>query len=685
MKPSAVQPAILFVVCAIPLPILAETITPNAVIVTATRLEPDTALLPSSVTIITAEDIRRSPAKTLPELLALQAGVSTRSLYGNHATQTTVDLRGFGATSTQNTLILLDGRRLNDIDLSDVNYAAIPLDNIDHIEIIRGGGGVLYGDGAVGGAINIVTKTPGRAGTNGHVTVTGESYKTTQLDASISHGEGPFAFNIFANGIDSGGYRRNNELHQGNLQTDMRWSQDQSEGFLKFGADDQSLRLPGPRHVDPDAGIDELVNDRRGTNTPNDYAKQRGSTLTAGYSRFLSADRELIVDGGYRLKNQKAFFDDYTFGGAFANYVDTDFATGSFTPRLKMQHAIFGLPGSFTTGVDYYRTQYISDRSLNPSTAGTPIHRLNVNQSSMAIYGQNMTEIGRDSTLTIGARLQRVQIQAHDDFNPSAPGGAFGSSAPDRNTTDNQHMLNMGLRRRLNEKWSVYGKLERSVRFATVDEFFQTDPNNFLQTFSPLEPQTAESVDVGSDYTDDDTRVSIGVYRMDLRNEIHFNPVIFANENLDPTRRDGLTLSVGERLAEQWRVAADYAYTRAVFRSGAFAGNEVPLVSRDTGSLSLFWTPRTQLDVSVAARYIGAKRFDNDETNTFQMIPAYTVVDFKLIGGYERWQWTAAVYNIFDKKAFDYGIRSAFSPDIYNAYPLPERSVSFSLGRNFGP
>ncbi len=683
MKSLAFRPVILLMACAIPLPTVAETITPNAVIVTSTRLEDDTTRLPSSVTVITAEDIRHSPAQTLPELLALQAGVSTRSLYGNHATQTSVDLRGFGAAATQNTLILIDGRRLNDLDLSDVNYAAIPLANIDRIEIIRGGGSVLYGDGAVGGAINIITKKPGRAGTAGNVTATGASYKTKQLDASVAHGAGPFAFNIFANGIDSGGYRRNNELHQGNLQTDMRWNQDQGEWFLRLGADDQSLRLPGARHVDPGAGIDELVNDRRGTDTPNDYAKQTGASLTLGYSHFLSGDRQLILDGGYRMKNQKAFFDDYSFGGAFANYVNTDLGTGSFTPRLKIRHALFGLPGSLTTGFDYYRTQYDSDRSLNPSTAGTPIHRLNVNQSSMAIYGENLNEIGDASTLTAGARLQRVRMEARDDFNPAAPGAAFGSGAPDRNSTDTQHMLDLGLRHRLGGNWSVYGKLGRSARFATVDEFFQTDPNNFLQIFSPLKPQTAESIDMGSDYTDGDTRFSIGVYRMNLRDEIHFNPIIFANENLDPTRRDGLTLSAARRLAEKWRIAAAYAYTRAVFREGVFAGNDVPLVARDTGSLSLFWTPQAKLSLSAAARYTGVKRFDNDQTNTFQKIPAYTLVDLKILGEYERWKWTAAVNNVFNEKAFDYGIRSTFSPGVYNAYPLPERGVSVSLGRDF--
>ena len=346
-------------ICTFSISATAETVLKqNAVIVTSTRLTDDTTRLPAPVTILTADDIHNSPAQTLPELLALEAGVSMRSLYGNHATLDTVDIRGFGAASAQNTLILLDGRRLNDIDLSAVDFSAIPLENIARIEIIRGDGGVLYGDGAVGGTINIITKQPGHTGTSGNVTVAGESYKTRQMDAAISHGEGSFAINAFADGIDSGGYRRNNALKQDNLQTDMRWSQDQGEWFLKLGADDQKLRLPGARRVDPGAGIDQLNNDRRGTATPNDYSNQNGNSLTAGYSRFLSADRELIVDAGYRRKNQKAFFDDYAFGGAFANYIDTNLATGSFTPRLKTHHALFDQPGTVITGVDYYYSQY---------------------------------------------------------------------------------------------------------------------------------------------------------------------------------------------------------------------------------------------------------------------------------------------------------------------------------------
>ena len=106
--------------------------------------------------MITADDIAHSPSGNLPDILAQVPGVQLTSLYGIPANgaKTSVDLRGFGAFATANTLILVNGRRLNDIDMAQVDLSTIPLNSIERIEITRGNSGaVLYGDNAVGGVV----------------------------------------------------------------------------------------------------------------------------------------------------------------------------------------------------------------------------------------------------------------------------------------------------------------------------------------------------------------------------------------------------------------------------------------------------------------------------------------------------------------------------------------------------
>ena len=111
-------------------------------------------------TVITAEEIAHSPAQTLQEIIAQAPGVQLTSLFGGvNGAKTSVDIRGFGAFATSNTLVLINGRRLNDIDMAGVDFSTIPRNSIERIEITRGNSGaVLYGDNAVGGVINIVLK-----------------------------------------------------------------------------------------------------------------------------------------------------------------------------------------------------------------------------------------------------------------------------------------------------------------------------------------------------------------------------------------------------------------------------------------------------------------------------------------------------------------------------------------------
>src|SRR3989337_1488641 len=135
-----------------------EVETLPEIVVTATRYKEEYNFVPLNVTFITEEDIESSTAQFIPDLLRTQADIKVSDIAGNKRSYN-VDIRGFGETGGLNTLVLIDGRKVNHVDLSGTDWTQIPLDRVKRIEVIRGGrGSVLYGDNAAGGVINIITK-----------------------------------------------------------------------------------------------------------------------------------------------------------------------------------------------------------------------------------------------------------------------------------------------------------------------------------------------------------------------------------------------------------------------------------------------------------------------------------------------------------------------------------------------
>ena len=263
----------------------------------------------TSSSVITANDIAHSPSHTLAEIIAQVPGVQLQSFFGGvNGAKTSVDLRGFGAFATANTLFLLNGRRLNDVDMAQVDLSTIPLNSIERIEIIKGNSGaVLYGDNAIGGVINIVTKT----GVGGPpVYIRGEagygSFNSRMAALSTAVNSGPWSASFYGNGIKSDGYRVNNALDQRNGVGNLNYTTPDFKAFLTVTGDDQKLGFPGGRFVDPSIGLNELVTDRRGATTPFDYGNQQGASATPGFTKTAMNGVDLIVDGGYRKKDTKA-------------------------------------------------------------------------------------------------------------------------------------------------------------------------------------------------------------------------------------------------------------------------------------------------------------------------------------------------------------------------------------------
>ena len=168
---------------------------------------------------------------------------------------------------------------------------------------------------------------------------------------------------------------------------------------------------------------------------------------------------------------------------------------------------------------------------------------------------------------------------------------------------------------------AVFGRVARSFRTPNVDE--RIGVNAFPVDFN-LKTQTSRDIEGGLRGRFGRFAWQTSVYDMQLTNEILFIPFppIGANINLDPTRRYGVESAASLDVTDTVRLTGALSYTRAKFREGIYAGNDVPLVSRWWGNIGMstdLYKKYVVLDAVV--RYVGERRMDNDQANFQPLIP----------------------------------------------------------------
>lgn len=624
-----------------------------AVIVSASRFDETDPRLPANISVITREDIRSTPAFDLPAVLRTAAGVDVRSLYGSLGLDAAVDLRGFGETAASNTLILLDGLRLNPVDMGSISWSAIPLDAIQRIEIIRGAGSVLYGDRASGGVINIVTDKSGRP--RAAVAATIGSFGHRELDAHGAAGNDRGYFNLFAHHAESDGWRRNSQQDQQTLSGRAGIYLGAGEAFVDWAAYQDSSGLPGY------LASAAYRSDPRTSTTPSDWQKRDGTRLRPGVKLALSDALMLEAEASAEREDQHAKY------ASFGSLSDRARETLSLTPRLRWRHGLGSLGSETVLGLDYYEGDVDADYSTAP--------RQTAAQTSTAVYFQNTTGLSEAWALTLGGRSQRLAQEAHQDA--YAP---WFSPAVDGDATRRRNAWDVGVSYS-GRGWRAYGKFGTTFRFPNTDELFGFDPILFVPVFAGnLKPQHGGIGEVGGSVDLGTLQGRASLYRMQLKDEIGYDGALGANVNFDPTRRQGLEAELDWRITGRLRTRLAYAYTDAEFRSGPYDGRRVPLVPRDKATLQLSWDAGQAGSYAAVANYVGARRYSGDFSNVRGTLAGYTTLDFQAAWKLKPWTVTARLLNALDKRYSPY---AGYSPWIADRYYYPADGRSFHLSARY--
>jgi iron complex outermembrane receptor protein len=641
------------------------------VVVTGTRTAEEIQKIPASISVITAADIQRSSAKTAVDLLRREEGVVVRDLLGNgKAAQ--VDLRGFGETASSNTLVLVDGRRTNEIDLGGVDWAQIPVEQIERIEVLRGPGSVLYGDNATAGVINIITKSPSKK-FNAAGGVTLGSYDRYRVDAQAGGGYAKTAVSFYGSHEDSDGYRDNNDYRADDFGSKVVW--DATEHLR--------VNLSGSYHEDsfglPGALTKSEVNaDRKQSVNPDDKGSTQDYFVQAGFDWDLKTIGQLLADVSYRDRSGDSKFPDASF--PFKNDFDTE--TLGFTPRYMWQGDVFDRTNKLIAGVDLYHTQqdnksYSGFFSPLPSS---PTGLSDVNRDSVGAYLNNEFYVLNNLLLTLGARHEYVKY----DFDVQDR-SAFPLAPLNESNSDSENAYQAGLTFLYGQNSSAFTRVSRSFRFPLVDELVVYDFDTGQIRVNPdLKPQTGVHSELGVRHQfTPKLRGNLTLFRADIEDEIFFNRPVFTNENYPKTLHQGIEVGARAEVLKHVAVTGNYTYEKATFEKGPYRNETIPAVPYHRANVGLrIFDVLPGVELAVDYSYYGSSYAVSDFENNFEKLDDYFSLDLKLSYEWKMFRTFVGVNNLTDEKYSEYAVIGN-TPLQTNFYPAPERNFVFGLRATF--
>lgn len=601
----------------------AESLTLDDVTVKVNRFERKDTETTYASEIHTAEQIEVSGAATLYDYLAQQSSLNASPNIGNKATPA-INLRGFGTENGhQNVVITIDGQRLNNIDLSPALLSGIALGNIDRIEIAKGSGSVIYGDGATAGVIQIYTKN--KTGITLSSSLGNFGQKNSYLNAGLSEKYLDFSVNLA------------HDSHDGYSRKDITGHKD------AFTSNSQNVKL----RIKP---TDNLRFNIEGTSSRNDVRYLNPLTR----SQFRDDPRQ---NGGKAYTDQNFDSDQWRIGGEYdvtsqvrlsalhyEEYKFSEFVSSnpsSADSTYKGNDISVRYQNDFLSVIGGYQ-DFDGERKSDSNFFGF-ISSDKTTKKNQALYISG--EYRFDAlTLSAGWRDESVKYK----FSPIlAP---FGATAADNK--EDIDAFDIGANYRFDESLSVFANYNRAYQAPDIDRLF-----NFSGGFNGfIEPAKAKTLNIGLNHVSSKNRLKLTVFRTNLENEIYVVPGIFRNTNIDKSHKYGLEVQDFYIFNQDLSASVIYNYTRAIVDredegAGTFNNNNLPGVPKHSLVANLHYKLFEHSHLNLNHTWRSKAYAFNDFANNFAFKQdSFQSTNIALSYQIKNLTVFTAINNIFDQK-----------------------------------
>jgi iron complex outermembrane receptor protein len=596
-------------------------------VVNALRLQTESKNLPAQVETIDQSAIKKSGSLDLVELLRRKANLQVRSTSANSA-RSTVSMGGFGENGQLRTLILLDGHRLNAIDMSAIDWYSIPIGLVESIEVIRGAHSGTYGNHAVGGVIKINTKLPSSE-PRGALEISGGSFHSSNVRSTYSQMVGNIGLTVFGERAESDGYRVNgdHQTNAGGLRMDWGGQSDWG-GYLSWSLSDSEFGLPGSLNSS------QLLINRRQAGDPNNRVEERSSLGRAGLSYELNDEWKFENRLGYQTREVIENTPDWSW----SSFTVKDYQSFACNPSMHYHYNGFDWMFGFDlsedkrTGSDYSEFE----------------------KSASALLGSALIPIADELSLNGNFRLERAKFSGDFDKNK------------------NEWAAGIGLIRDFGSEDRVYSTLRRFYRYPVTDEYYSV----WTGLNPDLEPESGYEVEIGAEWTWETVLLSGRVFHQWMEGEIYFNG--FQNANLSETRRLGFDLSIDWQMTDEILSGLSYEYVRATLEKGVYSGSKVPLVPEGLLRLFVEFRPFDSLFIEAGGSYVGHSFYGSDFHNSGSKVEDFWLHDLTVNYQHsERVSLFGRLENFMDEEY----LSSSFAPG--NGYPGEGRKAVVGLSYSF--
>ena len=607
------------------------------IVVTATRSSYDLEKAPVSVRVIDREAIANSAALSVAGLLRNEGALQITDSIGN-GHDVRLSLRGLSGDA--NVLVLIDGRKLNNSDMANVDLTAVALKEIERVEIFEGGAGVLFGGQAAGGVINIITR---RGEQNlGHVSIGFGSYENRDTSLFYAGTKDQIDYQVSVNEIKGDGYREGTNVDDTNSSVKLGYRYSQGELFFDARKVDNQYLLPGA------LSAENLASNRKQMGLAfNDYATD-SSIYQLGIDHKYSDKVSLLVSASKRDEASLINSDSPSMGPA-SNKQNRK--AKIFDPRFVINLDSMDI----VAGVDIETFDYTMD--IQSSFGLTKTEHKHDRQSK---YFQAILSPNTATNISLGLR--------HANSDVTVKGGGFVSEYNNSLT-----VTQMGLSYKFSDELRFYMNRDENFRFALADENV-----TWNGTVKNLKPQQGVSWELGSVWNSKDLSFRWLLFQQDLENEIRYNDSTWSNENYDDTQREGSTIDIEWAVNDQLNIDATATIIDANIVAGALKDKTIAGVADQIAKVSAEFSPVNDFNFYVEALYTGGRYLDQE--NIEPQLGGYTVMNMGANYQWDSFNLRARVNNITGKRYSEYVV---YSNGASAYYPSVEENFNMALEYTF--